>query len=119
MIAKCRAVAQLGTTGTPDAAAALDAELKASAAAGRSPEGAAWAPRKTDGGRAMAGAAGHVSVVAVGRAIWVRLIGKDVLHHFGVRGAEPRHVIPAGSMPSKLGNAIRMGFVRAWKRATA
>jgi hypothetical protein len=118
MIAKVRAAGQLGTDGLPDAAAEVQTELRASAAAGQSPDGKAWAPRKADGGRAMAGAAGKITVAAIGRAIWIRLTGPEVNHHFGVRGAEPRNVIPAGGLPAKLGNAVRLGFAAAWERIT-
>jgi len=48
----------------------------------------------------------------------VVLRGAEVFHHFGVRGAPPRPIIPRGSMPKNIGDAVRLGFVAVWKKAT-
>lgn len=117
MIAAARNVARLAVDGAPEAARTVEAELKASAAAGTSPDGQAWAPRKRDGGRAMAGAASHVTCNAVGTSLVIRLEGPDVFHHFGAGEKPRRPVIPQGTIPDKLGNAIRLGFVEPFRKA--
>ena len=90
---------------------ALLGMIQATAAAGTSPDGQAWAPRKKDGGRAMAGAASALSVVVVDNVILIKLTGPEVFHHFGAGRKPARHVIPTGGMPDRLGNAIRKGLV--------
>lgn len=119
MIAACRAFEGLPRDAAPIAARQVEATVKATAAAGTSPDGEAWAPRKKGGGRPMTGAAGAVSAAAVGTVVLIKLVGAYVFHHFGVRGAEARPVIPRGSMPDKLGNAVRLGFVEVWKQKVA
>lgn len=116
MIAATRYVASgdFARDGLQEAAKQVEATIKASAAAGTTPDGEPWAPKK-DGGRAMAGAAGAVSVSTSGSVIQVQLNGPEVFHHFGVRGAPSRQVIPRGSMPSRIGDAVRLGFVTPWK----
>lgn len=114
MIATLRALPGLAKDAAPVAAKQVEAAIKATAAAGTSPDGEPWAPRKA-GGRAMANAAGAVSVSVNGTVLLIKLTGSEVFHHFGVRGAPPRQVIPQGSMPKELGNAVRLGFVEVWK----
>ena len=80
------------------AAPLLEARLKASAAAGTSPDGQPWAARK-DGGRAMANAAKAISVKAIGDVVRVTLDGPEVFWHYGARGAPRRPVIPDGGGP--------------------
>lgn len=119
MIASARYAAEGFTRDGMQAAAAKVGEaIRATASAGVSPDGEAWAPTKT-GDRAMKGAAGHVSVSISGTVVVIKLEGPDVFHHFGVRGAPARPVIPRGSMPARLGDAVRLGFVEVWKSKVA
>lgn len=116
MIATARYVAGGGFArdGMQAAARTVEGAVRGTAAAGTSPEGEPWAATKK-GGRAMAHAAAAVSVVVVGTVLLLKLAGAEVFHHFGVRGAPARPVIPRGSMPDRLGNAVRLGFVEVWK----
>jgi hypothetical protein len=117
IIGRIRAAAAIGRSATTEIAREVNAELKESAAAGTTPDGTPWAPRK-DGGRAMANAADAVAAAAVGEGeVLVVLRGAEVFHHFGVRGAEPRSVIPTGgNLPATLGEAVRRGAATVWKR---
>lgn len=78
----------------PALASDLQVEIRKDLAAGRSPDGETWAPRKDDGGRAYAGAAGAVSVASSGTLIVATLSGPELYGHRGVRGAEPRRMLP-------------------------
>ena len=117
MIASCRAAGRLATDAAPEVARNVESSLKATAAAGTTPDGTAWASRKRDGGRAMADADKAVSARAIGTVILIKLTGPEVFHHYGSPpGKPPRQVIPVGSMPAKLGNAVRLGFVTPWRK---
>lgn len=95
----------------PEAAEATRAELTRSLNAGKSPDGAAWAPRKADGGRAYAGAADALSVTASGNIIVADITGPEVYGHRGVRGAKPRRMLPSGGIPSSLAAVlVRLGI---------
>ncbi|WP_437671521.1 hypothetical protein [Sorangium sp. So ce131] len=115
MIASCRELARLPELAAPIAARNVDAELRASASAGRAPNGTAWKPRKSDGGKPLANAAGAIAVKAIGTVVLIVLTGHHVFHHFGAGGKPKRQIIPQGSIPPKLGNAIRLGFVAPFR----
>jgi hypothetical protein len=78
-----------------------------SLAAGVSPEGPGWAPRKA-GGRAYAHAASHVEVRVLATMIRVTLRGPEVYGHFGARGMPVRQMIPdAGAgIPASVARAL-------------
>lgn len=117
MVAACRAAGRLATDAAPEVARSVEASLKASAAAGTTPTGEPWSSRKRDGGRAMAGAASAVSARSIGSVVLIKLTGPEVFHHFGSPPSKPsRQVIPVGSLPAKLGNAVRLGFVTPWRK---
>jgi hypothetical protein len=88
------------------AAPAIEAEVKRTAAAGTTPDGAAWKP-KVDGGRPLQNAAAHIHARALGNLIVVTLEGPTVWHHRGVRGNAPRQVIPdIGQVPPGIAKAL-------------
>ncbi|WP_437958589.1 hypothetical protein WME76_02265 [Sorangium sp. So ce119] len=116
MIQACRDLARLPEDAAPIAAQKVQEELRRTASAGQAPDGTPWAPRKKDGGRAMLNAAKAITAKAIGTVILVTLYGPEVFHHFGAQGKPARHVIPRGSLPAKLGNAIRLGFVEPFSR---
>jgi hypothetical protein len=98
------------------AAPLVEAEVKKTAAAGTSPDGEAWAPRKKDGARPMVNAAAHVSAKAFGPTIRVFLKGADVFHHYATRGEPRRQVIPEGAaLPAGIARAIATGCARAFR----
>lgn len=105
----------------PDVAKRVEATWKADLAAGRDPEtGKDWAPRKRDGARPMKAAASHAVAKSAGTSVTLMVTGPDAIHHYGVRGAEPRHVVPTGSaVPLKIGNAIRLGLFPVWQKRVA
>lgn len=105
-----QAVVEIERAGT----AAIRADLQA----GRDPgTGKAWALTK-DGEKAMKGAAGALQARRSGMRITWQLGEPYVFHHVGVRGAEPRHVVP-DKVSLSLGNRVRLGLMPLWKKATA
>lgn len=115
MIGSLRSLATLPADAARAGAPLVEAELQATAAAGTSPVGVSWAPRKKDGGRAMARAAEHVAARAIGSVIVIVLRGADVFHHFGGGSKPARPVIPQGTIPKRIGDAVRLGFVTPWR----
>jgi hypothetical protein len=57
------------------AAPLVEAAVRGTAAAGTSPDGTPWPPRRSDGARALQNAAESVKAVAVGRSIRLQLVG--------------------------------------------
>lgn len=120
MIAAARAAGQLPQKTAELAAPLIDAALKKTAAAGTTPSGEPWAPRKKDGGRALEGAAAAISTKAVGSAVRVTLTGPAAIHHYGEakRGTPRRQVIPdAGELPAPVVEAVREAAGKAFARA--
>jgi hypothetical protein len=115
MIASCRAVEQLPREAAPIVAQNVEAALRATAAAGQAPDGTPWERTKKDGALALKGAAAAIAGKALGTVVLITLTGHYVFHHFGAQGKPRRQVIPQGSMPAKLGNAVRLGFVQPWR----
>lgn len=97
MISGLRGLGKLEERAAAIAAPMLEAELKATAAAGTTPSGEPWAPTKK-GARAMKGAAKAVAAKAFGDVVRVSLTGPEVFHHAGVRGEPRRQVIPYGGV---------------------
>lgn len=120
MIAELRALgaADLPAQLAKEAAPRVQEAIRATAAAGTTPEGQAWAPRK-DGGRALADAAAHVTAKALGAIVRVTLAGPDVFHHFGKGSGEPRRrVIPdvGGQLPPSVAKAMQDAVAALWAR---
>jgi hypothetical protein len=113
MIATVRAIPRLTVTAAPDVALAVRDELARTIAAGTTPSGVAWRPRKDDGGPVLKNAAAAIHVGAVGSTIYVRLTGPEARHHLGsARGGTMRQVIPVGVVPAAMGEAVRRVLVR-------
>ena len=83
-------------------------------AAGTTPDGKAWKPRKSDGGKPLAKAAAAVEVRVAGKTIIVELKGHHVFHHYPTRGNEAREIIPK-EVDESLGAAIRRGVVKPFR----
>lgn len=96
----------------------IRSELQKSTAAGTAPDGAPWAPRKSDGGKALenAGAAIDVRQVSATQAV-IELKGHHVFHHYGAAANPVRKIIPT-EIDEKLGNAIHRGIVKPFKART-
>lgn len=114
MIASLRSMKTLARDAAPELAKRVKAALDANIDAGKSPTGETWAPKK-DGGRPLVNASKAVTVTALGTVILIRLSGVEVFHHYGA-GVPRRTIIPYGSMPFLLGNAIRLGFVEPFRK---
>jgi hypothetical protein len=95
--------------------------MRAPLAAGTSPDGEAWAPRKKDGGRPYANAASALSVRGEGLDASTFTINRkpEVLGHVGVRGAPARARCspPRRRRPSPTAIHDRLGeeFTRVMK----
>ena len=98
----------------PPAAAEVKALLASTIAAGTSPSGKPWAPRKSDGGKPLQGAMAAVDVRAAGTTIVVELTGNEVFHHYGAGDSPVRQIIPT-EIEEKLGAAIRRGAAKPFK----
>jgi hypothetical protein len=120
MIDRARSLQGLHELAASKAAKKLAQALKATAAAGTTPDGKGWAPTKA-GGRAMAGAAGHVRVMALGPVVRVVLDGFEVYHHYGKGKTEVRRqVIPdAGAgVPELVARIVKEAADEAFAELT-
>ena len=99
----------------------LESVIKAQVAAGQTPDGKAWAERRS-GGRAGANAASDVHVVAIGSVLQVSVEGKSVHLHYGRTGKQvARHMIPefGDPLPTQYAQAIERGISKViGKRST-
>jgi hypothetical protein len=115
MIAKVRAIGS-GPEYVQAAAKAVTTFLQSELAAGKDPNtGTAWKPT-IKGERALKTAQTRPQIRIAGRNIIISLMGYYVFQHFPTRGREGRRVIPQGSMPQKLGNAIGQGLVAPFRK---
>lgn len=115
---RLRSLPAMAERAAPAIASAVERELRASIAAGTSPEGVAWAPTK-DGRRALvhAGVALIVSHVG-GQAIVAKVTGVEAMHSNGwVRGGIARPMLPkAGTIPAPVASAIDDVLAREFSR---
>ena len=109
-IENLRSVHGLVSAAAPAIAAQIKDSIDESIAAGTSPEGVAWLPKK-DGRRALVNAAKAVSTDVSGNFIFLFLEGYEVFHHYGTKSLPARPILPTGGVPVKLGNAIRTGLI--------
>ena len=99
------------------AAPRVDAAIKATARAGKTPDGKPWPPKK-DGGQPLVHAADAITTEAVGTVVRARLTGPTVFHHYGA-GVPKRQVLPdSGSIPPGVEAALRNAADEAFARAT-
>ncbi len=115
LIAKLRRSRDFVRQAAPAAAAAMQDALRATAAAGTTPDGAAWEPRKKDGARALAKAASAITVRAVGTVLLAKLPFPYSMHDAGHGHAPKRQILPSGSPPAAVLEAIKGALVAAWK----
>lgn len=119
MIASFRGLSQLDRRAAELAAPRLEEAIRRTAAAGTTPEGEPWAPTKK-GGRAMRGAAGHITAKAYGSTVRIKLETADVFHHYGRGETEPRRrVIPdPGTRPAAVDAAVKAATAEAFAELT-
>lgn len=114
MIATVRGVGE-GPEYAQATARATEAWLRSQLAAGVDPNtGAPWKLTE-QGKRPLKSAVGRPIVRLAGNVVIISLRGHYVFQHFGVRGRAGRRVIPQGSMPAQLGDAIRLGLVEPFR----
>lgn len=118
MIARVRSLRGLATRAAPDVAAAIEAELHATIAAGTTPGGTAWQLTR-DGRTPLTGAAKALGVAAVGSTIYVRLTGVEARHHLGrARAGIERQVIPRELSP-RMAAAVHDVLARHFAEAVS
>ena len=90
------------------AAPLVDAAVKKTAAAGTTPDGQPWQPKK-DGGRPLVNAANALSTKAVGTTVVVTLEGPEVVHDKGTKRLPQRKILPDGGagLPTNVADAMR------------
>jgi len=100
------------------AAADLQEAARATAAAGKTPDGDPWQPKK-DGGRALVHAAEHLVAKALGKTIVLTLKGVEVFHNFGTSRLPKRQILPDGGsgIPKNVSAALRKTAGRVFSRA--
>jgi hypothetical protein len=121
-------VRSLGTASEDVAKAAVPgvlAVVKESAAAGRSPNGAAWAAGK-DGGRVLANAASAVDCRAIGSTVQLRIVGNATgdqkaqsIQHWGSKRIPARPILPeaGASLPKPIVGELTRAAQHYFKRS--
>lgn len=119
MANKLRSLRDFNSRCAEEAAPLLEAAVKATAAAGTTPDGKAWAPKKKDGGRALVNAAAHVSAEANGETCTVTLEGVEVIHNYGAGKLPRRQILPeaGSSTPKIVTDACQEATRRAFEKA--
>lgn len=114
MVERVRALRTIETDIARAARGPVEEAARATAAAGTTPDGSAWAVRK-DGARALAGAAGGVVVRVVGAALQV------VVRHPYVFHQKTRQVIPVegDEIPPGIAAAIKRAALETFRGATS
>lgn len=102
---------------TPDIAVKVKSAIAANIAAGRAPDGTAWAPRK-DGGKPLANAAAALTVTAQGDTIVGTLTGPEAFHHYGTKKDPKRQILPQdGTLPTGIAEAFKRGLVKRFDKS--
>lgn len=102
-----------------EARADVLAAVVATAEAGTTPGGAAWAPRKVDGARALANASKHITAAVLGSVVRLTLAYPySIWHYSGDTPTRPRRqVLPDdGPLPASVEKAISDAAKRVFAR---
>jgi hypothetical protein len=117
LAAKLESVAQLGEEGAEFAADAIQTAARAQYAAGRSPAGDRWKPRKKDGKPALARAPEHVSFTAIGDDILQHAPDHYRFHRTGTKRMVKRNVYAEGrALPASWRAAVDKALEREFVR---
>ena len=102
-----------------EAAPAVDAAIKRTAAAGQAPDGTAWPVRKKDGQPALQNVTSQITTEARGAVIRTTLTGPAVFSNFGA-GIPKRQVIPDSgvAIPDGVNEAIERAAGTVFDRIT-
>ncbi len=103
LAARLRELPKLGASIARESAPSCQAIARETAAAGTTPDGAPWAPRKSDGGRALVNAAAAITARAVDDVVMLVLAGVNVFHN------PTRRILPdtGAGVPRRYVDAIR------------
>jgi hypothetical protein len=104
-----------------DVAPEVDSFMRGQLAKHQTPEGDPWQENQK-GEPALPGADAAYTQRVSGNAIVMEIGGgeksKFAFAHFGAKGDPVRRQLPKGTMPARLGDAIRAGLVK-WFKATS
>lgn len=116
-IDRVRKLGTLGADAAKIAAPLVEKAMKRTAAAGTTPDGQAWQPRK-DGGRPLVNAADALSAEAVGPVVVGKLEGVEVLHNRGTKRMPQRQILPdlGAGIPKVIGDALTEASQKAFGR---
>jgi len=114
LIAKIRGARDFLVRAAPAAAAAMGDALRATASAGQTPEGQAWAPKKKGGGKALAGAAAAIKIRAVGTVLIASIGMPEAIHNAGKRNTPARKILPT-ELPPIVADAIKQSLIETWE----
>lgn len=95
------------------------AAVQATAAAGTSPTGQAWKPRKEDGAMALANASKHITARVIGTIIQLQLEYPYSIHHYqaGTETRPRRQVLPdEDDLGPGVNRAINDAIERVFRR---
>ena len=113
MVERVRALRTIESDTAEAARPAIEAAARATAAAGTTPTGEAWAPRKADGARALPNAASAVTAEAVGSVVQVVVKPPYVFHQ------KTRQIIPGSGegIPPAIEAALQEAAVATFRKA--
>ncbi|MDQ2782611.1 MAG: hypothetical protein M3Y26_08790 [Actinomycetota bacterium] len=119
MAAQLRGLRDVATEVAREAAPAVEAVIRRSAAAGTSVEGAPWPPKR-DGSRALPDAAKNITAASVGTTVIVTLTGPYVFHN-SADGPDRRRILPEEGAPlaPALARVVEDASQRVIARRTA
>lgn len=120
MLETLRRLARLPADAAKAAAPLVEKAARSTAAAGTSPEGETWKPKKDGGGKVLANAPAAVSAVAIDNSVQVILKGHHVFHHYGTKRDPKRPIIPEKDevLPAPMADAVKRAAEDAFKRTT-
>jgi hypothetical protein len=119
MIRRVRRLGAMPSEVAAEVAPLMLAEARRTAAAGTTPDGKPWAPRKKDGGRALEHAADALSSrVLPSATAQLVLRGPEVIHNRGTEDTPKRQILPDGGagLPPTMAVAVREGAERVFRR---
>lgn len=94
--------------------AELEADTKRTAAAGTTPDGAAWKPTQT-GAAPLQGAPEAISSSVQGSTAIVEINGHHVVHHYGTKKDPKRQIIPE-TISRSLADAFKDKLLKSIER---
>ncbi len=114
LAARLRALSTIGVAIAREAAPLILEEAKKTAAAGTTPDGTPWKPRKADGARALVNAAAALSVRTYEDVVLLVLSGVNVYQQ------KTRPIIPmklSDGVPTAMAEAVRTAARRVMSRS--